>query len=81
MDNHYIVCAAECNTRIPLAELRVETINNVSQQTLRRRLREARIRKWKPVIWPLINEKQAKLRLAWAKAHRHWTVEDWRKIT
>jgi transposase len=79
-DDRYIVRTAECNTRIPLAELRTETITNISEQTIRRRLREAGIRKWRPVDRPLLNKNQAKLRLAWAQAHRHWTVEDWRKV-
>ena len=79
-DDRYIVRTAERNTRIPLTELRAETISNISEQTLRRRLREAGIRKWRAVDRPLINKKQARQRLAWAKAHRHWTVEDWRKV-
>ena len=44
-DDRYIVHTTKCNTRIPLAKLHVETINNVSQQTLHHRLREAKVRK------------------------------------
>ena len=76
----YIICTAECNTRIPLAKLHAKTISNISEQTLHRRLHEARIRKWKAIDRSLINKKQARQRLAWTKAHRHWTVEDWRKV-
>ena len=44
-DDRYIVHTTERNTRIPLAKLRAETINNISEQTLHRRLHKARIRK------------------------------------
>src|SRR5947207_7687373 len=42
-DKRYIVHTAELNTRVPLAELQKQTNCNVSEQTLRRRLREAGI--------------------------------------
>ena len=29
---------------------------------------------------PLLNEKQAANRLKWAKEHRNWTVDDWRRV-
>jgi transposase len=79
-DDRYIVRTAECNTRIPLKELRADTISNVSEQTLRRRLRETGIRKWRAVNRALLTKTQAKQRLIWAKAHRHWTMDDWRKV-
>ena len=79
-DDHYIVHTAECNTRIPLKELRADTFSNISEQTLRRRLREAGIRKWRAVNRALLTEIQAKQRLIWAKAHQHWTMDDWRKV-
>ena len=45
--DQYIVDTAEANTRIPLAELRDITNTEVSISTIRRRLREEGIRKWK----------------------------------
>jgi len=41
--DRYIVCSAESETRAPLTELRIQTNSNVSEQTIRRRLREAGI--------------------------------------
>ena len=77
-DDRYIVRTAECNTRISLAELCAETINNISQLTLRHRLCESQISEWRPVHRLLINQKQTQQRMAWDNAHRHWTVTDWR---
>ena len=68
-DDRYIVRTAECNTRIPLKELRADTISNISLQTLRRRLREAGIRKWRAVDRPLLTKIQVKQHLKWARAY------------
>ena len=53
---------------------------NVCEQTIRRRLKEAGIRKWKAVKRALLTQKRATNHLKWSKAHRHWTVEDWGKV-
>jgi hypothetical protein len=78
--DRYIVHAAESDTRVPLAELRRQTNSEVSERTLRRRLQDAGIRKWKAVKRPLLTKKHAAQRLKWAKEHRHWTREDWKKV-
>src|SRR5271169_3268442 len=70
-DIRYIVRTAESQTRIPFAELRVDTNSTVSVQTIRRRLREEGIRKWKAVERCLLRSKDAKARYKWAKEHRH----------
>jgi len=75
-----IVRAAMANTRVPLAELRKDIVSNVSQQTIRRRLREAGVRKWKALKRPMLTKEHARKRLTWAKAHRHWTRVQWEKI-
>ena len=79
-DIRYIVRTVESQTRIPLAELRVDTNSTVSIQTIHRRLLEVGIRKWKAVGRALLTKKQAAQRLKWALEHRHWTKEDWRRI-
>jgi transposase len=80
-DIRYLVRTVESETRVPLAEIPVNTtFSNVSVRTIRRRLREEGIRKWKAVGRTLLTPKDAKLRYKWAKAHRHWTREDWEKI-
>ena len=76
-DNRYIVRTAESSTRIPMAELRVDTNINVSEQTLRRRLRDSGIRKWKAVNRPFLTKIHAAKRLQWAKKHQDWIREQW----
>ena len=44
-DNRYFVHVAESETRVPLKEVSRQSGIDVSQQTIRRRLREASIRK------------------------------------
>jgi transposase len=80
-DVHYLVRTAESETHVPLAEIAVNTtFSNVSVQTLRRRLREEGIRKWKAVGRCLLTNKDAKARYKWAWEHRHLTEEDWAKF-
>ena len=79
-EDRYVIHTAESETRIPLKELRDKTNRDVSEQTVRRRLREAGIRKWKAVQRPLLTKRHAALRLKWARAHQHWTKEDWEKV-
>jgi len=76
----YLVRNAESETRVPLKALRNLSNIEASEQTIRRRLREEGIRKWRAVKRPLLTQKHAKKRLAWAKAHRHWAVDDWRRV-
>jgi hypothetical protein len=76
----YLVRNAESETRVPFKELQNLTNIDASIQTMRRRLREEGIRKWRAVKRPLLTQKHAKERLAWAKAHRHWTVDDWKHV-
>ena len=79
-DDHYIIRVAESSTRIPLSQLRVDTNSSISEQTLRLRLRETGIGKYKPVERPFLSKKHAAMRLQWAKKHRHWTREQWERV-
>ena len=76
----YLVRNAESETHVPMKELKNLSNIDVSLQTMRRRLQEEGIRKWKAMKRPLLTLKHAKERLAWAKAHQHWTVDDWKRI-
>ena len=71
---------AEKETHIPFKEL--VNINNydISEQTICRRLRKEGIRKWRAVGRPLLTQEHAKKHLAWAKAHRHWTEDNWNHV-
>src|SRR5579859_4894306 len=80
-DVRYLVRTAESETRVPLAEIAVNTtFSNVSTQTLRRQLREEEIRKWKAVGRCLLTSKDAKAHYKWAREHWHLTREDWAKF-
>jgi len=76
----YLVRHAESETRIPFKELRNLSNIEVNEQTIRRQLQEEGIRRWRAVKCPLLMEQHAKKHLAWARAHRHWTVDDWKRI-
>ena len=79
-DVRYLVRNAESETRVPFKELQNLVNIDASVQTMRRRLREEGIRKWRAVKRPLLTKKHAKERLAWAKAHQHRTVDDWKCV-
>ena len=79
-DDRLIVRKALANTRLPLKQLRVEANSNLSNSTLRRRLREANIKKRKAVKRPRLNKEHASKHLKWAKEHRTWKWEDWIKV-
>ena len=61
LDDYYLVHTAESNTHIPLKDLRDQTNHDISKQTIRRRLHEAGIQKWKAVKRALLTEKHAAL--------------------
>ena len=78
--DRWLVRNAESETRVPFKELKSNLNIDISKRTIQRRLREAGIWKWRAVKRPQLNKKRAKMRLDWAKAHEHWTVDDWQKV-
>ena len=79
-DVRYLARNAEANTRVHFKELGNLINIDVSVPTIRLRLREEGIRKWRAVKRPLLTPKHAKQRLAWARVHQHWTVDDWKHV-
>ena len=75
-----IIHAALTHTHEPFAAL--QNIVNVpaSTSTIRRRLHNDLIRKWRALDRALLDKTHAKKRLAWAKAHQHLTRDDWAKV-
>ncbi len=68
------------NSRMTSNEYRVSRNLNVSSRTVRRVLsKHGRISR-KPVCKQLLTEPMKKKRLSWAKLHRSWTIEQWRKV-
>ena len=53
--NRLLVRNAESETRVPFKDLKNVTNIDVSEQTIRRRLREAGIRKWRAIKRPFID--------------------------
>ena len=76
-----IIAATKANTHIPFASLQNIVNVPVSTRTIRRRLHEDLIRKWRAAKRPLLNKERAKTRLEWALKHQHKTREDWARIT
>ena len=47
---------------------------------MQHQLREEGIRKWRATKCPLLTQEHVKKHLVWARAHQHWTVEDWKCV-
>ena len=74
--DRYIVYAAERDTSQTLKELRNTTNTGISIQTIRRRLDEVGIQKWRAKQRPMLNSHHAARRYKWAKEHKHLTRDD-----
>lgn len=61
-------------------ELRDENLADVSRITVSRRLRNVGLFGRIGVKKPLITKKNQIARLQFAENHRHWTVQDWKKV-
>src|SRR5690348_6917572 len=61
-----IIRTALTHPRLPLRDITDHDLINVSDQTIRRRLREEGIRKWHAVNRPLLTPKHARDRRRWA---------------
>ena len=55
-------------------------VPKVTPQTIRNRLREFGLFARRPRKKPLLTKAQKEVRLAWAKAHQGWTVEQWMSV-
>ena len=78
--DQYIIRTSLEHTDITNDALRDITDLGVSTSTIRRRLREDRIRKWRAVKRALLTDEHPKKRLEWATQHQSLTREDWKKI-
>ena len=52
----------------------------ISSRTVRRELHGMGFHGWTAASKPYISKCNAKHRMQWCKAHRHWTLEQWRRI-
>ena len=78
--DRWIIRNAESETHVSFKQLKNILNIDISQQSIRQRLREAGIRKWRAVKRPLLTKAHAYERRKWARAHRHWTADDWRRV-
>lgn len=52
----------------------------ISRQTVARSLNEAGLKAAEKKKKPYINSRNMKKRFEFAKAHQHWTIEDWKRV-
>lgn len=52
----------------------------ISSRTVRRRLREGRLRARTPYRGPVLTAGRRERRLNWARTHRNWTLQRWRGV-
>ena len=52
----------------------------ISLSSMKRRLREQGLRKWKKIKRPVLTELRASKKLKWAQQHKDWTVEQWQNV-
>lgn len=53
---------------------------SVSVRTVQRTVLDMGFRSRRPTRVPLLTPRHKALRLAWARQHRHWTVDDWKNV-
>lgn len=82
VDRKITKIALECRTATTKnvqEKLRRENIE-ISTKTIRRRLAEKGIKCYRPVKRPRLTPAMKKKRLQWSQRHKHFTVEDWKKV-
>lgn len=55
--------------------------SEVSLPTIRRSLVRSGKLAYRPLKSPLLSKSQMNVRLRWARAHAHWTVDTWKKVS
>ena len=68
------------NRRAPLAEIGNTLPNPVCLQTLRKEVHDLGLNSCIAVKKPFLSDNHKAERLAFAKEHSHWTLEDWSKV-
>ncbi|XP_033176637.1 uncharacterized protein LOC105680771 [Bombus impatiens] len=69
-----------CSANNIAAEINYKNDTQISARTVKRRLEDFNLRRRKPPKKPLLSSRNRKRRLAFAKAHKHWTSEDWQML-
>lgn len=61
-------------------QLEIDHSKTVSVDTIKRALKGSGLGAIPKPSKPLLNARNVKKRLEWCKAHRHWTLEDWKRV-
>lgn len=69
------------NPRLTAVDIKKEVSSHLSVHSVRRRLNEGGRFVSKPIRKPLLTAKMRHARLAWARAHKDWTAEQWQKVS
>lgn len=64
-----------------LTKLVQEAGVNISLATVRQRVKDLGFTCRRPAKKPLLTPAMKQKRLKWAKEHRHWTADDWNKVS
>ncbi|KAH7947704.1 hypothetical protein HPB52_015220 [Rhipicephalus sanguineus] len=75
-----IVAAAVADPFQSAQQIKTALDLQVGVETIRRRLREAGLHGFIAAQKPHLTERQRRQRLEFARAHEHWTVEDWEEV-
>lgn len=62
------------------AQLPTTSTRTPSTRTIRRRLLAAGLRAYRPATKPRLSKKNIKDRLAFCKAYKEWTIDQWRRV-
>lgn len=82
--DRYLVVTSRRNCFLPATnlatDLRMATGVNVTPQTVRNRLRQARLVARRPVLGTPLPERNRQERLQWAVVHSRWIANQWRNV-
>ncbi|GFW96725.1 HTH_Tnp_Tc3_2 domain-containing protein [Trichonephila clavipes] len=62
------------------ADFNAAPLTSVTMRTIQRKIIDMGFRSRGPTRVPLLTARHKALRLAWARQHRHWTVDDWKHV-
>ncbi|GFW96921.1 HTH_Tnp_Tc3_2 domain-containing protein [Trichonephila clavipes] len=62
------------------ADINAGPSTSVTVRTIQRNIISMGFRSRRPTRVPLLTARHKVLRLAWARQHRHWTVDYWKQI-
>ncbi|CAK9814356.1 Transposable element Tc1 transposase [Anthophora quadrimaculata] len=83
-EDRHIITISKRNRRDTATEIAAEVNKSreetISVSTIKRRLKEGGLRGCVAVKKPLLRKQNKKKRLQWAKCHKNWTLEDWKKV-